>query len=89
MKEEWTVIRSCVWLQEADVIRSFLEASGIEVLIPDEHFLGAQPHSAIAIGGVRVMVRGSDLDQARAILNAMETPEADSGEDPDEDPAYG
>ena len=74
MNEEWIVIRNCVWIQEADVLRSVLEASGVEVLIPDEHFLGSQPHYGLAIGGVRVMVRSSDLDQAHSILNAAEVP---------------
>jgi hypothetical protein len=61
------------------VIRSLLEGEGIEALIPDEYFLGTYgPHSGIAIGGVRVMVRSNDLERARTILAATEPIEKDS-----------
>jgi hypothetical protein len=80
--EVWVVIRNCVWIQEAQVVKSLLEANGFEVLIPDEYFLGAQPHYGIAVGGARVMVQSTDLDQASAILAAMELSQADT-EGPD------
>ena len=83
--EEWVVIRNFVWIQEAQVVKSLLEASGFQVLIPDEFFLGAQPHYGIAAGGARVMVRSTDWDQASAILAAMEVSVADKeGADDDE-----
>jgi len=47
--------------------------------------LGTNPHYGIAIGGARVMMRSSDFERARAILGAMEVPEAGSdGFDADE-----
>ena len=78
------VVRNCVWIQEAQVVKSLLEAGGVEALIPDEYFLGANPHYGIAIGGARVMVRSTDLEQACAILEATEVPEA-GPEGPDGD----
>src|SRR5262245_42036356 len=78
MDEEWIVLRSCVWIQEAQVVKSLLEAGGIDAFIPDEYFLGANPHYGIALGGARVMVRSTDLEQASAILDAMEVPESGS-----------
>jgi hypothetical protein len=60
-EEAWVVLRSCVWIQEALVLRSLLEAGNVEVMLPEEHFLGANPHYGIAVGGARVMVRASQL----------------------------
>jgi len=74
--EEWVLVRNCVWIQETQVVKSVLQAGGVEGLIPDEHFLGANPHYGIAIGGARVMVRSSDVERARVMLDPMEGSEA-------------
>jgi hypothetical protein len=75
MSDEWVVVRNCIWIQEAHVVKSVLEAGGVETLLPDEYFLGANPHYGIAIGGARVTVRSSALEQAREILDATKAPE--------------
>jgi len=51
MNEEWIVVRNCIWIQEAQVVKSLLGSGGVEAIIPDEYFLGANPHYGIAIGG--------------------------------------
>jgi hypothetical protein len=79
MNDEWTAIRNCFSLEEAVVLKSLLETNGLEVFIADEHLLGVQPLYAIALGGVRVMVRSKDLHLAKMILDAFDTSEADSG----------
>ena len=85
-KDEWVVVRSCIWIHEAQLVKSLLDGSGVESIIPDEYFLSANPHYGLALGGARVMVRASDLEQASAILDAVEFSEAGS-EDPDGDEA--
>jgi hypothetical protein len=45
-----------VFGNKAQVVKSILEASGIEVFIPDEHFLGVQPHYGIA----QLMIAGCE-----------------------------
>jgi hypothetical protein len=77
--KEWTVVRNCNWLHEAQIVKSVLEADGLEVLIPDEHILGVQPLYANALGGVRVMVRFENLDHARRILDAMDAAAGSEG----------
>ena len=70
MNSEWVDVRTCTWLHEALVLKSVLEASGIEVLIPDEHTLGVQPGFAPAFGGVRVLVRPDALTAAQEVLRS-------------------
>jgi hypothetical protein len=45
-----------------------LEGSGIECFMPDEHLAGIRPELAVAIGGVRVMVRAGDVERATQAL---------------------
>jgi Putative prokaryotic signal transducing protein len=66
----WVEVRNCLWLQEAHVIRSLLAAAGIEAMIPDEYTLGVHPFYALALGGVRVLVRASDWSRAVEFLDA-------------------
>lgn len=69
---DWVVVRRCFRLPEAQIVKSILEAEGIDVLLPDEHMLGVEPGAETALGGARVMVRGDDIDRARATLLAMD-----------------
>lgn len=72
---EWVILRRCFRLSEAQIVKSILEADGLEVLLPDEHLLGIEPGAETALGGARVMVRAADLDHARGILLAMDDTE--------------
>lgn len=73
---DWTVAATVTWLHEAQLLRSVLEAAGIEVRIPDEHTLGVQPFYSNALGGASVMVPRTDLARATDVLRAG-TPSAD------------
>ena len=72
MDSEWVEVRSCSWLHEAQVLTSVLESAGIESLIPDQYTVGVQPLYALALGGVRVLVRAEDLDRARELLDCVD-----------------
>ena len=78
---EWVVVRRCFRLSEALVVRSILEADGLDVLIPDENLLGAEPGAETALGGARVMVRSTDLERARGILSATSQTQELPGDD--------
>ena len=82
MDDQWVQLRTCGWLHEAHMIASVLEAEGIEVFLPDAHTLGVRPELANALGGVRVLVRASDLERANETLAAAIP--ADAGGDDDE-----
>jgi Putative prokaryotic signal transducing protein len=73
MRDEFVTLRTVTWVHEAHLIKSVLDAEGIEVLIPDEHTLGVNPLLSNALGGARVLVRADDLDRATAALNAFDS----------------
>jgi hypothetical protein len=77
MDTEWVEVRNCMWLHEAAFFKSVLDAAGIEALIPDEHTLSVQPLYANALGGVKVLVRSSDLERAGELLDTAATPPKD------------
>lgn len=68
----WVTVRTCVWGHQADLLRSVLEGSGIEVFVPDEHVGSLRPHLLLGTGGVRVQVRASDVARATELLDELE-----------------
>jgi hypothetical protein len=92
--EELASLTTCESLQHAYFIRSLLESHGIEVFLTNEHATRMMMHPHLA-GGVGMQVRGSDLDSAEELLEALEeaaledegwTPEPT--DEPEMPPAY-
>lgn len=66
--------------------RSMLQSAGIECFLPDEHIHGTTGgFYTWAIGGMRLQVRASQADDARALLEAIPTDTPPSPEDSDDD----
>jgi hypothetical protein len=78
MPNDFVLVRTCNDLQEASILRSVLEGSGIEALIADENFASLYPGVMITSGGVRLLVRATDLERAKDVLDT--TTDADSGD---------
>jgi hypothetical protein len=76
MPNEFAIVRTCNDLQEASILRSVLEGSGIEALIADENFASLYPGVMITTGGVRLLVRTAELERASDVLDT--TMDADS-----------
>lgn len=53
---------------DAQIAKSNLESAGIAAYIADEHTINMQWLYSDALGGVRVLVAASDLEEAREIL---------------------
>lgn len=70
--EEWVVVRNCWWLYEADVIAAVLDAAGIDAFIPDAHFASVRPELSGYMGGIRVLVRASELELAQEALTVVQ-----------------
>ena len=70
MADELIVIRTCASLQEAELIKSVLEAEDIHTEIPDEYAAGVQPFYGTTLGGIRVVVQATDLTRAEDVLNS-------------------
>lgn len=71
MDEQFATVRTCNHLHEAELIKSVLEAEGIDAEIPDAFMAGVQPALGAGIGGIRVQVRSSDLERAEQALSAV------------------
>ncbi len=52
--------------EDARLFRAFLGSQGIEAFVDDEHFVQLFWYYSNAIGGVRVTVSSSDMDDAAA-----------------------
>jgi putative signal transducing protein len=65
---EPVTVRTCRTLQEAQLVRSMLEAGGVEAFIPDENVAGLLVPDALDTDGVRVQVAAEDADVARELL---------------------
>lgn len=75
--DQWVTVRTCVWGHEADLVRSVLEGSDIEVFVPDEQMGSLRPHLLLGTGGVRVQVRASDVARATELLDSLERGDSD------------
>ncbi len=80
----WVLVRNCVTINEAFVLRSVLEASGIECFLPDESLLGMRPELSLAIGGARVLVPSDQLDSASELLNSLPDSTTEAQEETDD-----
>jgi len=65
---------------EANVVKSELEAFGLHAVLQDQNMVGLNVFLTNMLGGVKVRVPQSGLDEARRILHEME-PAADEGGD--------
>jgi hypothetical protein len=75
-------VRNCLWLHEAQFLKSVLDVAAIEAVIPNEHTLGVQPLYANMLGGARVLVRADDLERATELLDSQVGLPGDSGQLP-------
>jgi hypothetical protein len=60
---------------EAHIVSGMLEDNGIKCVLSNELFAAADGPVANATGGVQVLVRASDADQAQALLRQAEASE--------------
>jgi nucleoside-diphosphate-sugar epimerase len=62
---------------DAHVVAGLLRDNGVDASVMDEASVGWNPLASHALGGVRVMVRSTDLASARAVLDARSDDEAE------------
>ena len=67
--DEPVTIRTCRDIQEAEIVRSALEADGIEAFIPDANVASLYPPQVLDTDGVRVQVAAEDAERAREVLD--------------------
>lgn len=74
-----TTITTCGDLQQALLVKSILEGSGIAAFVPDELTAQNAPPYLWATGGIRVQVEDEHAESARKVLASQEI---DLPEDP-------
>jgi hypothetical protein len=67
---EPVTIRVCGSLQEAEVVKSLLDANGIAAFIPDESMASIGPGAPTMLEGIRVQVASEDATRAAELLDA-------------------
>lgn len=77
------VVAKCLVPTDAYVIQGCLVASGIPAVVADANHVQADLLMAPALGGVRILVPGSHVDEARRVLDAFERGVYAIGEDAD------
>jgi hypothetical protein len=65
---EWVVVRQVAYPHEAHLMRSILAGHGIEAMVPEPYLIGVQPAYSLAVGGVRVLVKEEDREEAIRLL---------------------
>jgi len=68
---------------DAALMQGCLEASGIPAVLADAHLMQADLLLAPALGGVRILVPASFVQQAQAVMEAFKRGEFALGEDSD------
>lgn len=71
MKETFSKIAVFQYSSEAQIIKSRLEAEGIEVFLNDQFTIDTDPLISNAIGGIKLNVWQEDHDKAREILKSI------------------
>lgn len=66
--EDWTTIKTFNMSHEAIIIRSMLEAEGIECFIKDELTVQVDPFYSNALGGAKLQVKALDSERAIRLL---------------------
>jgi hypothetical protein len=72
MDSKFVVVRVCQNINEALLLRSVLESSGVDSFIPDENVLSQYPSISVVTKGVQLAVRQEDQEQAEDILDSVE-----------------
>ncbi len=72
MTPEFTLVGSFQYSAEAHICRAKLEDAGIPAFLRDDITIDSDPLMSQAIGGVKLMVRTIDLEDARNVLNDVE-----------------
>lgn len=67
-KERWVVVASFLHAHEAALAQAMVQNEGVECMQKDEHTVAAHPLYANAIGGIKLLVKDTDAEVARAAL---------------------
>ena len=65
---DWVTIATFTYPHQAALLSSKLESEGIECYLKDGNMISANPFYSNAIGGVKIQVRGNDVERGNKIV---------------------
>ena len=68
MEEEFRVLKTFYNPLDAHITKGLLESNGIEAFIFDENMVYVNPILTTAIGGVKLLVRNTDFENATTLI---------------------
>jgi len=71
MGEAFKLLKTFLSPVDANITKGLLESNGLEAFIFDENTLSVDPILTTALGGIRLMVRSSEYENASVILNEV------------------
>jgi hypothetical protein len=69
--QDLIAIRTFLSESEADIAKAALEAFGVECMLSHDDCGGQRPHLNLA-GGIRLLVRSNDAEQAEEVLSGSQ-----------------
>ena len=72
MGEEFQLLKTFLNPVDANITKGLLESNRVEAFIFDENTLSVDPVLTTALGGIRLLVRSSDFENASAILKELD-----------------
>jgi len=72
LEDEFVTILTRTYIHEVSIPQSILESEGIETHVRDGNTVQAHPFYSYAIGGVKLQVRASDYEKAKALFKDTE-----------------
>ena len=69
MHNSFKIVATFQYPAEAQIVKSRLEAEGINVILNNEHTINTDPLISTAIGGVQLMVNVEDEVKAKEVLD--------------------
>ena len=72
--------RTFTFVHEAELAASALESAGIDCSVRERYLAGSEPGLVEALGGVALLVRASDVESARAILDSQQPAAPDAAD---------
>ncbi len=64
----WVVVKAFTGVLETELACSALRGAGIDARISDDHLVSMAWHYSNAIGGVKLLVRADQIDEAQQVL---------------------
>ena len=71
--DQWITIKQFYYQHETFLYQNKLRSEGIECFMKDEIIVTVDPFLSNAVGGIKLQVKPTDIERAKAIIDAIDT----------------